>query len=257
MASSGISTHQTTSAVSLSLSENSNANFTAAQTSQVPHQPPTQPLNFSSHDSTNLTAATIPIPPPISQSLSLFPYHSISSTVTNPNLHFSLPSTITSLPTSSIFAPQHFLCSTAFPSSSINLLHSTNSSPLSIKAHPISSVHPSPHLPHQISHQSPQIPAQAYYSGHFSGSPLGSPQITTRPTPLLSSLNQGSPVKLDGDNFLTWESTVMPLIHGHRLDGHILGTKTVPPEYILDSSDQVCPNPLYDDWVATDQLLLG
>ncbi|KAK4254499.1 hypothetical protein QN277_009876 [Acacia crassicarpa] len=30
-----------------------------------------------------------------------------------------------------------------------------------------------------------------------------SPQVTSRSTPLLSSLNQGNPVKLDGDNFLT------------------------------------------------------
>ncbi|KAK4280729.1 hypothetical protein QN277_012310 [Acacia crassicarpa] len=49
----------------------------------------------------------------------------------------------------------------------------------------------------------------------------------------------------------------MPIIRGHRLDGHVLGTKAVPPECILDSHENVCPNPLYDGWLAIDQLQLG
>lgn len=88
-------------------------------------------------------------------------------------------------------------------------------------------------------------------------SPSQSPTAISRPVPLLSSLNQANSIKLDGDNFLTWESTIMPIVKGHRLEGYLLGSKAIPPKYILDATKQVCPNPAYDDWLAIDQILLG
>ncbi|KAI4305459.1 hypothetical protein L6164_028824 [Bauhinia variegata] len=63
-------------------------------------------------------------------------------------------------------------------------------------------------------------------------------------------------VKLDRGNYLLWKSMVLPLLRGHKLDGYILGTKPcLEPSISNERGHQ--PNPIYEEWVSTDQLLLG
>ncbi|KAI4297258.1 hypothetical protein L6164_037153 [Bauhinia variegata] len=63
-------------------------------------------------------------------------------------------------------------------------------------------------------------------------------------------------VKLDRGNYLLWKSMVLSLLRGHRLDGYILGTKPCPEPFITNERGHQ-PNPAYEEWVTTDQLLLG
>ncbi|KAK4264418.1 hypothetical protein QN277_025597 [Acacia crassicarpa] len=49
---------------------------------------------------------------------------------------------------------------------------------------------------------------------------------------LFSSSSQTTTIKLDRVNFMVWESIVLPLIEGNRLEGHIDGTSRAPPKVI-------------------------
>lgn len=71
-------------------------------------------------------------------------------------------------------------------------------------------------------------------------------------------------VKLDKNNFLLWKNMTLPIIRGHNLKDHILGTKLCPPEFIstqttgeAGASVEVTQNPQYSPWMSTDQLLMG
>lgn len=64
-------------------------------------------------------------------------------------------------------------------------------------------------------------------------------------------------VKLDRDNFPLWQSLVLPIIRGCRLEGYMLGTKECPEQYITNSDSSKKLNPSFEDWQAYDQQLLG
>ncbi|KAI4297688.1 hypothetical protein L6164_037568 [Bauhinia variegata] len=63
-------------------------------------------------------------------------------------------------------------------------------------------------------------------------------------------------VKLDRNNYLLWKSMILPMLRGHKLDSYILGTKPCPEPFIIGESGRKT-NPVYEEWVTNDQLLLG
>lgn len=66
--------------------------------------------------------------------------------------------------------------------------------------------------------------------------------------------------KLDHTNYLLWETTILPIIRGHKLDGHVFGNKPCPPEFLprtTPGSTVKIPNPEFEEWVSNHQLLLG
>ncbi|KZV34405.1 hypothetical protein F511_34028, partial [Dorcoceras hygrometricum] len=59
---------------------------------------------------------------------------------------------------------------------------------------------------------------------------------------------------------LLWETMILPIIRGNKLDGYVLGTKLCPPEFLprtTPGSTVKIPNPEYEEWLSNDQLLLG
>lgn len=48
----------------------------------------------------------------------------------------------------------------------------------------------------------------------------------------------------------------MLVIRGHKMEGYILRTKTCPQQFIAEGIEMKL-NATYEEWVATDQLLLG
>ncbi|KAL5575905.1 hypothetical protein UlMin_017604 [Ulmus minor] len=49
----------------------------------------------------------------------------------------------------------------------------------------------------------------------------------------------------------------LAVVHGQRLDAHLLGTKPCPPKYLPILGNALAFNPDYENWVTTDQGLLG
>ena len=75
------------------------------------------------------------------------------------------------------------------------------------------------------------------------GSP-STPSPATKTHTLFSSSSQTSSIKLDGENYLVWESIVRPLIKGNRLESHINGLGAIPPRMIAEGAGSV-PNPAF------------
>ncbi|KAI4346153.1 hypothetical protein L6164_013226 [Bauhinia variegata] len=63
-------------------------------------------------------------------------------------------------------------------------------------------------------------------------------------------------IKLDRNNYLLWKSMILPMLRGHKLDNYILGTKPCLEPFIISESGRKA-NPVYEEWVTNDQLLLG
>ena len=83
--------------------------------------------------------------------------------------------------------------------------------------------------------------------------------FSNRACALFSSSSFTASIKLGRGNFLVWESIVLPLIQGNRLEGHINGPIVaplcmVPSPTLPDTNIQ---NPEFDEWYATDRMLLG
>lgn len=74
--------------------------------------------------------------------------------------------------------------------------------------------------------------------------------------PLFHSSSQTSSIKLNRDNYLVWESIVMPLSEGNLLDSH-LAPNSSPPARLVSCNGKMVPNPAYDEWVSADKLLVG
>ncbi|KAK4256226.1 hypothetical protein QN277_009120 [Acacia crassicarpa] len=75
-------------------------------------------------------------------------------------------------------------------------------------------------------------------------------------TPATNSISQSCSVKLDGTNFLIWQTHVLPIIKGHKLESFLNGSKPCPPQFtIVDGKSTL--NPDFEDWVAADQLVFG
>ncbi|KAK4262401.1 hypothetical protein QN277_027966 [Acacia crassicarpa] len=73
---------------------------------------------------------------------------------------------------------------------------------------------------------------------------------------LFSSSSQTAVIKLDRANFLVWESIVLSLIEGNRLENHIDGTSCAPPKNIPGDTG-TRPNPAYVEWFSVDRILVG
>ncbi|XP_022842004.1 uncharacterized protein LOC111365701 [Olea europaea var. sylvestris] len=89
-------------------------------------------------------------------------------------------------------------------------------------------------------------------------------QGSNQPLPFGVNLTQMVSMKLDKNNFLLWKNMILPIIRGHNLEGHILGTKLCPLEFIstqttgeAGASVKVTQNPQYSQWMFIDQLLIG
>ncbi|KAK4268459.1 hypothetical protein QN277_025114 [Acacia crassicarpa] len=85
----------------------------------------------------------------------------------------------------------------------------------------------------------------------------------TRTYTLFSSFGQTAVTKLDRTNFLIWESIVLPLIEGNRLQGHINGTSKALPKMISGSTGtrteigaRLSANPAWSKWFSIDRLLV-
>lgn len=70
---------------------------------------------------------------------------------------------------------------------------------------------------------------------------------------LFSSSSQTTAIKLDRSNFLVWESIVLPLIEGNRLEGHINGQSRALTKLGMRNRE----NLKYLEWFAVDHLLVG
>ncbi|KAK4273850.1 hypothetical protein QN277_017165 [Acacia crassicarpa] len=71
-----------------------------------------------------------------------------------------------------------------------------------------------------------------------------------------SGISQSCSVKLDGTNFLIWQTHVLPIIRGHKLEGFLTGSKPCPSQFIVVDGKTTL-NPSFEDWVAADQLVFG
>jgi hypothetical protein len=75
------------------------------------------------------------------------------------------------------------------------------------------------------------------------------------------SLNITISEKLTRENFLLWQTQVMPEIYGVQLYGYLDGSIEAPEKEMTvkdkDGVETTIPNPAYGRWVAQDQSVLG
>ena len=81
-------------------------------------------------------------------------------------------------------------------------------------------------------------------------------------SPFGNTLSHPFGLKLDRTNYTLWKTMVSTIIRGHRLDGYINGLKPAPPEFVPATGDEgpgfgVSANPAYEQWIISDQLLMG
>jgi hypothetical protein len=67
--------------------------------------------------------------------------------------------------------------------------------------------------------------------------------------------------KLNRDNFLSWQTQILPSLRGGRVVGILDGTEKAPPETLeaedADKKTITIPNPEYDTWVTKDQAVVS
>ncbi|KAJ1692595.1 hypothetical protein LUZ63_009293 [Rhynchospora breviuscula] len=89
-----------------------------------------------------------------------------------------------------------------------------------------------------------------------SSSPLNSiSQSTTSSTDSLVLLNLPIATKLNRSNFLSWQSQIVPLLHGYDLFRFVEAPH--PPDPTISSDNVTQLNPAFLAWRKQDQLLLG
>jgi hypothetical protein len=71
-----------------------------------------------------------------------------------------------------------------------------------------------------------------------------------------SALNFTISEKLTRENFLLWQTQVLPEIHGAQLFGYLDGSEAEPAKEVTvkdkDGVEVTIPNPEYARWVAQD-----
>ncbi|KAJ4790150.1 polyprotein [Rhynchospora pubera] len=89
-----------------------------------------------------------------------------------------------------------------------------------------------------------------------SDSTTSSPTISqSSPMESIIPLNLPISTKLSQNNYLTWKSQILPIIHGYNLTQYIL---SLPPNpTITTENNQIVVNPEFSSWHRQDQLLLG
>jgi hypothetical protein len=67
--------------------------------------------------------------------------------------------------------------------------------------------------------------------------------------------------KLTHENFLLWQTQVLPEIRGAQLFGYLDGSEAEPAKEVKvkdkDGVEVIIPNPEYARWVTQDQSVLG
>jgi hypothetical protein len=79
------------------------------------------------------------------------------------------------------------------------------------------------------------------------------------------SLGQPPRTQLTRENYPIWRSQVLPAIRGAQWLGLITGADRAPPPEVVDvptdkevnTPAKMKANPLYEDWIAHDQLVLS
>jgi hypothetical protein len=76
-----------------------------------------------------------------------------------------------------------------------------------------------------------------------------------------SSLNFVISEKLTRDNFLLWQTQVLPEIYGAQFFGYLDSSIEAPEKEVMikdkDGVEMTIPNPDYSRWFAQDQSVLG
>lgn len=85
-------------------------------------------------------------------------------------------------------------------------------------------------------------------------SPLSNQPNSTQNDPIVL-LNHSISTKLTRNNYLSWQSQIVPLLHGYKL--HQFLDATPPSPTITTSSGEIQLNSAYLTWHQQDQLLLG
>jgi hypothetical protein len=65
--------------------------------------------------------------------------------------------------------------------------------------------------------------------------------------------------KLSKNNHMLWKAQVLPVVHGVRLEGFLIGTPKMSDEHIITTIDEKevkKPNSMHEAWVALDQQVL-
>ncbi|KAK4252585.1 hypothetical protein QN277_014565 [Acacia crassicarpa] len=78
----------------------------------------------------------------------------------------------------------------------------------------------------------------------------------SKTNPLFTSFNQANSIKLDRGNYLLWESIILPIIEGNKLEHH-LNCHTEPPPKLIPDVAGMTVNTAFEDWHATNRLLVG
>jgi hypothetical protein len=80
-------------------------------------------------------------------------------------------------------------------------------------------------------------------------------------TPASGGLNTNLSEKLTRDNFLLWQTQVLPDIRGAQLFGLLDGSMPAPEKELKetekDGKEVKIPNPAYAQWIAADQTVLS
>jgi hypothetical protein len=64
-------------------------------------------------------------------------------------------------------------------------------------------------------------------------------------------------IKLSASNFFAWRRQARSILAGIKCLGYITGTVTAEPEFNSADGRASTPNPKYEDWFSTDQLVVG
>ncbi|CAL5334355.1 unnamed protein product [Camellia sinensis] len=76
-------------------------------------------------------------------------------------------------------------------------------------------------------------------------------------TLLIYNLSSFITVKLDGTNFIIWQSQLSNILQATNLLGYVDGSVTCPSSTIIDSTGSSIPNPEFLQWTMIDVHLLS
>jgi hypothetical protein len=75
-------------------------------------------------------------------------------------------------------------------------------------------------------------------------------------TPMNPFLGQATSEKLTKGNHALWKAQILAVVRGARLEDHLTGATKAPAQKITQGDKEI-DNPLYGQWIAIDQQVLG
>ncbi|KAB5573941.1 hypothetical protein DKX38_001135 [Salix brachista] len=90
-----------------------------------------------------------------------------------------------------------------------------------------------------------------------SSSSANSSSSSATPVLPLNTMVHMLTIKLTSSNYLLWRNQFIPLLTSQQLFGFLDGTITVPKLTVTDPDGVTKPNPGYNSWLQTDQMLLS